>query len=71
MLHVPGKENRLSDIGSRVRANRMEGKLQDEMMALGMGDVVLKEEAVRWKSGDVNINVEDKLLALTPRPSTN
>jgi hypothetical protein len=66
VLHCPGKENRLSDIGSRIRADRMEMKLQEEMKRLGMTDVVLCEQAVLWRAGEVDIDVEEQLLALPP-----
>ena len=64
ILHVPGKDNRLSDIGSRIWQNRMEEKLQEEMAALNMEDVVLKEQDVVWSVGDVDIAVEELLLQL-------
>ena len=65
VLHVPGKDNRLSDIGSRIKANRMEGKLQEELARLEMTNVILREQDVEWSVGEIDINVEHKLLALT------
>ena len=65
VLHVPGVENRLSDIGSRIRENRMEEKLQEELQRLHMQDVVLQDQDVAWKVGDVDIRVEKQLLALS------
>jgi hypothetical protein len=65
VLHCPGKDNRLSDIGSRMRVDKMEAKLQEEMTRLGMHDVQLMEEGVLWRVGDVDINVAGVLLALT------
>jgi hypothetical protein len=64
VLHCPGKENRLSDIGSRMRENRMESKLQEEMTRLQMTDVMLHEQPVIWRVGEIDINVEAQLLAL-------
>ena len=64
ILHVAGKENRLSDIGSRMRVNIMEEKLQDEMRQLEMTDVQLVEQDVAWVCGDINIDVEEQLLLL-------
>ena len=65
VLHVPGKDNRLSDIGSRYKEDKMEGKLVEEMRMLGMKDVTLREEEVVWTSGTVKIDVEERLLRLT------
>ena len=64
ILHVAGKENRLSDIGSRMRVNMMETKLQEEMRQLEMTDVQLVEQDVAWVCGDINIDVEEQLLLL-------
>ena len=64
VLHCPGKENRLSDIGSRMRVDRMEQKLAEELCRLNMTDVILKEEEVTWRVGDVRVDVEEELLRL-------
>jgi hypothetical protein len=64
VLHCPGKENRLSDIGSRMRADRMEAKLCEEMQRLNMTDVILREEEVTWRVGETDIDVESQLLLL-------
>ena len=64
VLHCPGKENRLSDIGSRMRADRMEAKLCEEMQRLNMTDVILEEVEVQWRAGDVDARVEKQLLTL-------
>jgi hypothetical protein len=64
IVHCPGKENRLSDIGSRIKQDKMEGKLQEELTRLGMEEVQLREQAVSWRAGDIDIDVEERLLAI-------
>ena len=64
VLHCPGKENRLPDIGSRMMEKRMEAKLQEEMTRLKMTNVKLKLTDVLWRVGDIDIDMEPQLLML-------
>ena len=63
VLFCPGKENHMADMASRSSTCDVQACMEAEATKRGLQHLLMKRVEVKWVVGEMNLDVEDQLLA--------